>query len=229
MAKSTGPTRPLSPHLQVWKFHPTMLSSILHRASGMVNYVGVVLVAIWLIALASGEAAYVGLMDFLNGPIKILVLLALAGFTLSLVYHLLNGFRHLVWDLGKGFDPVGSNQRSLLIMTTSVVLTAVIWLLGLGVFAVALLILVPIFTWSLAKYGFADYESARAWVGSPLGAIVTLLTLTAAFYHMRLGLQVVIEDYIHKAGPKIVLLLANTLLAAGLWLATLYAVLSVAT
>lgn len=95
--------------------------------------------------------------------------------------------------------------------------------------AVALLILVPIFTWSLAKHGFGDYESARAWIGSPLGAIVTLLTLTAAFYHMRLGLQVVIEDYIHKAGTKIVLLLANTLLAAGLWLATLYAVLSVAT
>lgn len=133
MAKSTGPSRPLSPHLQVWKFHPTMLSSILHRASGVANYAGVVLVAIWLIALASGEAAYVALMDTLNGPIRLLVLLALAGFTLSLVYHLLNGLRHLVWDLGKGFDPAGSNQRSVLIMVASLVLTAVIWLLGLGV------------------------------------------------------------------------------------------------
>ncbi len=133
MAKSTGPSRPLSPHLQVWKFHPTMLSSILHRASGVVNYVGVVLVAIWLIALASGEAVYIGLMDILNGPVKLLVLLALAGFTLSLVYHLLNGLRHLVWDLGKGFDPAGSNQRSVLIIAASVALTAVIWILGLGV------------------------------------------------------------------------------------------------
>lgn len=95
--------------------------------------------------------------------------------------------------------------------------------------AVALLILIPIFTWSLAKYGFSDYQTARAWVGSPFGAIVILLTLTAAFYHMRLGLQVVIEDYIQASGLKIALLLANTLLAAGLWLATLYAVLSVAT
>ena len=95
--------------------------------------------------------------------------------------------------------------------------------------AVALLILVPIFTWSLAKHGFADYDAARDWIASPLGAIVTLLTLTAAFYHMRLGLQVVIEDYIQAPGPKIALLLANTLLVAGLWLATLYAVLSVAT
>ncbi len=134
MAKSSGPSRPLSPHLQVWKFHPTMLSSILHRASGVVNYVGAVLVAIWLIALASGEAAYTGLMDFLNGSISILVVLALIGFTLSLIYHMLNGIRHLVWDAGKGFDPTASNQRSVFIMIGSVVLTAIIWLLALGVF-----------------------------------------------------------------------------------------------
>lgn len=94
--------------------------------------------------------------------------------------------------------------------------------------AVALLILIPIFTWSLAKHGFGDYAAARAWIGSPLGAIITLLTLTAAFYHMRLGLQVVIEDYIHKSTMKIALLLTNTLVAAGLWLATLYAVIAIA-
>jgi succinate dehydrogenase / fumarate reductase cytochrome b subunit len=110
-----------------------MLSSILHRASGVVNYVGAVLVAIWLIALASGEAAYTGLMDVLNGPIKVLVVLALIGFTLSLVYHMLNGIRHLVWDAGKGFDPAASNQRSVFIMIGAVVITAIVWVLGLGV------------------------------------------------------------------------------------------------
>ena len=94
--------------------------------------------------------------------------------------------------------------------------------------AIALIILVPLFTWSLAKHGFGDYDAATAWIGSPLGAIVTLLTLTAAFYHMRLGLQTVIEDYIHKPVTKIALLLVNTFIAAGLWLATLWAVLSVA-
>ena len=94
--------------------------------------------------------------------------------------------------------------------------------------AIALIVLVPLFTWSLAKHGFGDYNAAIAWIGSPLGAIVTLLTLTAAFYHMRLGLQVVIEDYIHKPGTKFALLLLNTFIAAGLWLATLWAVLSVA-
>ena len=111
-----------------------MLSSILHRGAGIVNYVGAVLVALWLIALASGETAYTGLMNILNGPIKILVILTLIGFTLSLVYHMLNGIRHLVWDLGKGFDPAGSNLRSVIIMLGSVVVTAIIWLLGLGVF-----------------------------------------------------------------------------------------------
>ncbi len=133
MAKSSGPSRPLSPHLQVWKFHPTMLSSILHRASGVVNYVGAVLVAIWLIALASGESTYTGLMNVLNGPIRILVILALVGFTLSLIYHMLNGIRHLVWDAGKGFDPAASNQRSVFIMMGSVILTVIIWVLALGV------------------------------------------------------------------------------------------------
>ena len=97
------------------------------------NYVGVILVAIWLIALASGEAAYTELMDVLNGPIKILVILALIGFTLSMIYHMLNGIRHLVWDAGKGFDPAASNQRSVFIMIGSVVITALVWLLGLGV------------------------------------------------------------------------------------------------
>lgn len=133
MANSSGPSRPLSPHLQVWKFHPTMLSSILHRASGVVNYVGAVLVAIWLIALASGESVYTALMNALNGPIKILVILALVGFTLSLIYHMLNGIRHLVWDAGKGFDPAASNQRSVFIMIGSVILTVIIWVLALGV------------------------------------------------------------------------------------------------
>ena len=101
--------------------------------------------------------------------------------------------------------------------------------IGQRLSAVALIVLIPIFTWSLAKHGFGEYEAAAAWIGSPLGAIVTLLTLTAAFYHMRLGLQVVIEDYIHKSLTKMTLLGLNTLLAAGLWIASLYAVLRIAT
>jgi len=134
MAKPNADPRPLSPHLQVWKFHPTMLSSILHRASGVVNAVGTGLVAIWLIVLASGEAAYADMQALASGPIAILITLALIAFTLSLVYHLLNGIRHLAWDLGLGFDPKGSNQRSVIIFIAAIVLTALIWLVGSGVF-----------------------------------------------------------------------------------------------
>lgn len=133
MAKPNADPRPLSPHLQVWKFHPTMLSSILHRASGVVNAIGALLVAIWLIVLASGEAAYAGLQALIAGPAAIVVKLALIGFTLSLVYHFLNGVRHLAWDLGIGFDPKGSNQRSVIIFIAAIVLTAVIWLSASGV------------------------------------------------------------------------------------------------
>lgn len=94
--------------------------------------------------------------------------------------------------------------------------------------ALALVVLIPLFVWSIASLPSADYEAARAWIGAPLGAILTLLTLTATFYHMRLGLQTLIEDYIHKPVTKAFLLSANTLIAAGLWIAALYAVLAIA-
>lgn len=94
--------------------------------------------------------------------------------------------------------------------------------------AIALLILIPVFLWSVVALPGGGYEDARAWLGSPLGALVMLLTLTAAFYHMRLGLQVVIEDYIHTPATKHVLLIANTLVSAGLWIVALYAVITIA-
>jgi succinate dehydrogenase / fumarate reductase membrane anchor subunit len=94
--------------------------------------------------------------------------------------------------------------------------------------ALALVVLIPLFVWSIASLPGADYESARGFVGSPFGALLMLLTLTATFYHMRLGLQTLIEDYIHKPVTKALLLSANTLIAAGLWIAALYAVLAIA-
>jgi succinate dehydrogenase / fumarate reductase membrane anchor subunit len=94
--------------------------------------------------------------------------------------------------------------------------------------AIALLLLIPVFLWSVIALPSGGYEAARDWIASPLGALVMLLTLTAAFYHMRLGLQVVIEDYIHKSATKHILLIANTLIAAGLWIAALYAVIVIA-
>lgn len=125
-------TRPLSPHLQVWKFHPTMVSSILHRASGVVNAIGAILITGWLLLVASGPETYAVWEGLRSGPIGILVTLALIGFTLSLVYHLFNGLRHLAWDAGKGYDPAGSNTRSMIIFVLSIVVTAALWIFAGG-------------------------------------------------------------------------------------------------
>ena len=94
--------------------------------------------------------------------------------------------------------------------------------------SIAMFFLAPVFVWMLAMSGAPDPAATREFLASPAGAIVTLLTLTAAFYHMRLGMQVVIEDYIHKAGMKITLLVGNTLLTAGLWLATVFCLIKIA-
>lgn len=94
--------------------------------------------------------------------------------------------------------------------------------------AIALAIVMPVFVITLALSGAPDGYMARAYFASPFGAILSLLVVTAALYHMRLGLQVVIEDYIHSRGAKLALLTANTLLSAALFLAAAYALLTLA-
>jgi succinate dehydrogenase / fumarate reductase membrane anchor subunit len=94
--------------------------------------------------------------------------------------------------------------------------------------AIALFVLMPVFVIAFALSGAPDADATRAWLGSPFGALVTLLTMSAALYHGRLGVQVVIEDYIHKTTTKAALLIANTFLVAGLWLAGVYALLTLA-
>lgn len=124
--------KPLSPHLGVWRWHATMASSIFHRASGVANYIGAILFTVWLVMVASGPDAYASWEALRSGPAGILVTLALIAFTLSLSYHLLNGLRHLGWDAGAGFDPKGSNQRSILIFAGAIVVTALIWIFAGG-------------------------------------------------------------------------------------------------
>lgn len=124
--------RPLSPHLQVWKFHATMLSSILHRLSGVVNAIGALLVTAWLLLVASGPESYAVWEGLRAGPLGVIVTLALIAFTVSLVYHMLNGVRHLAWDAGKGFDPEGSNMRSTVIFVLAIVVTGAIWVFAGG-------------------------------------------------------------------------------------------------
>jgi succinate dehydrogenase / fumarate reductase cytochrome b subunit len=120
--------RPLSPHLQVWRWHLTMLTSILHRATGVGLYVGALIGAGWALALASGPDAYANYMGLLASPLGRLVLF---GLTVSLFYHLANGIRHLTWDAGKGFEVKAANFSGVLVIAFAVVAAVVVWGLAL--------------------------------------------------------------------------------------------------
>ncbi len=93
--------------------------------------------------------------------------------------------------------------------------------------AVALVFLVPWFLYSIIHACKAGYEGALTWVAQPLNAILLILTLGAALYHMRLGLQVVIEDYIAKSGTRQALLILNTFAVIALAAATILSVLKI--
>lgn len=129
MASGNSNARPLSPHLQVWRWHATMLSSILHRTSGIINYIGAIALTIWVVLLASGAEEKVAI--FTSGALSGLTTLGLIVLTWSVTYHWLNGLRHLAWDAGKGFSPQGSNTRSVIIIAASFVPPAIIWFFAL--------------------------------------------------------------------------------------------------
>ncbi len=93
--------------------------------------------------------------------------------------------------------------------------------------AIALIVLVPWFVISAVLAVPAGYDGAVEWMAKPWNAIALILLAAAAFFHMRLGMQVVIEDYIHKHGMKQALLILNTFVAIALFAATAMSVLKV--
>ena len=117
--------RPLSPHLQVYRWQITMTMSILHRVTGCVITVGAFALAWWLMAVAAGGDTYRDAAECLASPLG---MIALAGFSLALVYHLLNGIRHLLWDAGWGFDIPDVYRSGWAVAVLTVVFTAAIWL-----------------------------------------------------------------------------------------------------
>jgi succinate dehydrogenase / fumarate reductase cytochrome b subunit len=130
MAPTARPTvaQPLSPHLQIYRWTWTMAMSVFHRITGTALYGGTALVAIWLVALASGPAAYGWVAGFFGSLFGRLILFV---YTWILLHHMLGGIRHFVWDAGIGFD---RNQRLSLARGTligSTVLTVVVWAVGL--------------------------------------------------------------------------------------------------
>lgn len=119
-------SRPLSPHLGIYRWYLTMAMSIAHRVSGAGLTVGLLLLAWWLLALAGGPESFAvvrGVMDNVFGG------LVLFGFTVLLYYHSLNGVRHLVWDSGRNLDKAGARASGIVVIGATLFLSALTWIL----------------------------------------------------------------------------------------------------
>ncbi len=106
-----------------------MVMSILHRATGVLLTVGAFALAWWLLAVAAGGDAYARAAACVASPLG---KLALFGFSLTLVYHLLNGIRHLLWDIGWGYEIPEVYRSGYIVGALTVLLTALIWFVALG-------------------------------------------------------------------------------------------------
>ncbi|MBS1182639.1 MAG: sdhC [Proteobacteria bacterium] len=116
-------SRPLSPHLQVFRFLLTMAMSIVHRMTGGFLYVGTVFVAVWLVAAASGPDWFARVDGVYQSWIGRLILL---GLVWSLIHHAIGGVRHFIWDLGYGFDKTTADRMALFNLVAGIVLTGVV-------------------------------------------------------------------------------------------------------
>ncbi len=119
--------RPLSPHLQVYRWGLHMALSILHRVTGSALGLGTLVLAWWLMAIAAGPAYYGQFQDFILHPFGRLVLF---GFSYALIFHLLNGIRHLYWDMGLGLEVKSVQRSGQGVVALSLVLTVAVWVGG---------------------------------------------------------------------------------------------------
>lgn len=118
------PPRPRAPHLQVWHWHVTMATSIFHRATGVALYVGSILAALWVFAIAAGPQYYTPLANlFSTWPGQIILFL----WTIALSFHMINGVRHLIWDNGQGFKPKTADQTGWFAILSSIIVATAIW------------------------------------------------------------------------------------------------------
>jgi succinate dehydrogenase / fumarate reductase cytochrome b subunit len=123
----TANKRPLSPHLQVYKPQITSVLSILHRGTGVVLAIGILLVTYWLAAIEGGEESFQTANAILGSWFGKLMLF---GWSWALFYHLANGIRHLVWDAGFGFDLPTVYLSGKITVAASFVLTILLWLVA---------------------------------------------------------------------------------------------------
>ncbi len=122
--------RPLSPHLQVYKWPVSMALSIGHRISGVGLAIGTLLMTWWLVAAALSDGAFAAVQGVLSSVIGVLALMA---WTAALIFHLFSGIRHLIWDIGLGFDNRSYRTSGWTVVVAVVAVTLIVWAVGLAV------------------------------------------------------------------------------------------------
>jgi succinate dehydrogenase / fumarate reductase cytochrome b subunit len=123
-------SRPLSPHLSIWRWGPHMLVSILHRVTGVgLAIVGALAFAWWLAAAASGKAAYEQFIDHADNWYGVVVWV---GLSWAFFQHTLSGLRHFVMDIGAGYELNTNKFWASVTVAGSIVLTAILWFYILG-------------------------------------------------------------------------------------------------
>ena len=127
MAETKPIARPLSPHLQIYRWSWTMAMSIAHRVTGSALYAGTVLIAAWLVAAASGAGAYETAQAIAGSFLGRLVLF---GYSFALLHHMVGGLRHFVWDMGYGYDPETRMNMAKYSVFVSAGLTILLWIVA---------------------------------------------------------------------------------------------------
>ena len=121
--------KPLSPHIQIYKWHISSLVSISHRITGIINILAITLICIWFALIFLGESNYEIIKIFLQTFVGKFILI---GITWSFSFQILSEVRHLIMDLGYGFDLKITKITGLIVIFGSLILTILIYLIGRG-------------------------------------------------------------------------------------------------
>lgn len=128
MASNWNDPRPMAPHLQIWRWHPAMLSSILHRACAIICYIGLIKVVIGVLTLGlTGQLPLEGLIFSPLGAIGLFV------FLFAFLFLAFAQLRHAIWDRAKMLEPAFNNKLSYLMIAAAVIIAAILTVLAAGV------------------------------------------------------------------------------------------------
>ena len=118
---------PLSPHIQIYRWHISSLVSISHRITGIINIIAITLICFWASLLLLGESKYEMIYFFLNSQVGKFIILAL---TWSFLFQILSEIRHLLMDLGYGFEIQTTKITGLIVILGSIILTIIFYFIG---------------------------------------------------------------------------------------------------